>query len=72
MGIWCSVEGEITLDDFDIVFNNKGDSLNCEDGNLGGVVLEGYEVEEETIGVREVKSCAYEVIKRMHLKESKK
>ncbi len=68
---------KFTLNDFVIIFNSKGVSLNGEDDNLGGIVLEGCEVEEshnvgETIGVREGKSGAYEVIKRLHFKESKK
>lgn len=38
------MNGGITIDDFDIIFKTSEDSLNGEDDNLGGIVLEGYEV----------------------------
>lgn len=52
------MNSKITLDDVVIIFNSKGVSLNGEDDNLGGVILEGYEV-EDSLSIYEVMSRFY-------------
>lgn len=54
------MNGGITIDDFDIIFKTSEDSLNGEDDNLGGIILEGYEVEDSL--------SMYEVMRRFYYK----
>lgn len=41
------MRGKFTLNDFSIIFNSKGVSLNGEDDNLGSITLEGYKQQRQ-------------------------
>lgn len=56
------MNGGITIDDFDIIFKTSEDSLNGEDDNLGGIILEGYEVEDSLSMYESMRRFYYKII----------